>query len=71
MLNLFLPAKRVGEQAGFTKYLAFLRTGDRYRRKPLVAEELNNTHIKLALFRLLFANKWVTYLDKLPIYWLD
>jgi len=37
----------------------------------LVAEELNNTHIKLALFRLLFANKWVTYPDKLPIYWLD
>ena len=34
----------------------------------LVAEELNNTHIKLALFRLLFTNKWVTYPDKLPIY---
>ncbi len=30
----------------------------------LVAQELNNTPIKLALFRLLFTNKWVTYPDK-------
>ncbi len=40
-------------------------------RSILVAQELNNTHIKLALFRLLFTNKWVIYLDKIPIYWLD
>ena len=43
-------------------------TNDGLTIGKLVAEELNNTHIKLALFRLLFANKWVTYLDKLPIY---